>query len=90
MKDGKCQECGSICKPISEKFYGRSELGFEIPNIIYECIECGTKHIICPECDGNKFKFDFKSDSIFEDVYDCPSCFGMGVIKIDSFNKEDE
>lgn len=87
-KEINCQKCGAVCLETNKKFYGTSELGFEVPTLIYECKECKQKHIICPTCDGNKFKIDYKSDSIFEDVNDCPDCLGMGSIMIERMINE--
>lgn len=81
MKDLNCQKCGSKCVKTNDVYTGKSELGFSIPNIIYKCENCGLEHIICPECNGNKFKINYNSDSIFEEVFDCNVCQGMGGIE---------
>lgn len=86
-KEVLCQKCGEPCKETNKKFYGNSELGFKIPATIYICEKCNTKHIVCPDCNGEKFKINYRSASIFEDVDDCSTCLGMGSIMIgDIFN----
>ena len=84
-KEIRCQKCGEVCEKTTRTFDGKTELGFTIPVIIYECKNCKQEHIVCPECNGDKFKIDFKSHSIFEDVNDCPECLGMGSIMIGDF-----
>lgn len=81
-KEILCQKCGNVCKPTTKKFNGTSEIGLTIPVTIYECTKCRQEHVVCPECNGNKFKINYRSDSIFEDVGDCPDCLGMGSIMI--------
>jgi hypothetical protein len=77
-----CHSCGGRCVKTDETIKMKGELGFSIPVQVYECEDCKAKHIICPECSGNKFKINYHSGSIFEEVHDCPECMGMGTILI--------
>jgi hypothetical protein len=58
-----CQKCGNSCVIINDELI---------------CSVCKSKHMICDECDGNRFKINYNTDSIFEEVDDCPACNGMG------------
>ena len=39
-KEIRCQKCGEVCEKTTRTFDGKTELGFTIPVIIYECKKC--------------------------------------------------
>lgn len=71
-----CQKCGAECKLTAKAVYGKSELGFSVRENIYKCEKCGAEHILCPECEGNKFIDHY-------DPQDCDVCYGMGVVEVE-------
>ena len=75
MKNCKCPKCGhNICKDdmLNDRtIKGKSELGFEIIDYVFQCPECNEILVICPECTGWTYL----------DIYDdCPVCHGMGMV----------
>lgn len=82
MNHLSCQICGHEVKETTSYYHGHSEMGFDIQAKIYECPICHTKHIICPECEGDGYSFND-----FIGHHDCDVCNGMGVIAL-VFNNE--
>lgn len=77
MKQLNCSKCGETCVLTKEIYKGKSEFGFTIPTEVYRCKSCGERHVICPDCNGDKFEIHNERD-----YHDCSTCNGMGVIQI--------
>lgn len=68
-----CQICGGECIETSKALDVKSELGFITKVQIYRCKDCGTDHVLCPDCDGKGF---------IDPEDDCSLCQGMGVLTV--------
>lgn len=77
-KQLNCQKCGGNVVHTFFTTNVKSEFGFTIPTYVYKCEKCGEEHILCPECEGNKFTNTFD---------DCRECQGMGVISLNKIKE---
>ena len=45
-----------------------------------------TEEVMCPECEGDKFRWYFKGDQAFK--CECTNCKGAGVIEVETDNEQ--